>query len=134
MSTTHAQTDEAPTDAANSFSARAALLLATLALTSAGTVWASGGPTPVSAAEQTRVIGQSSYRCKGGIRVRVTQMPSTARVDFAGRSQVLNLMPEGSAMAYRNGTFGWSSQGKVSSLRNMQSGALTLTDCVAVGE
>ena len=112
----------------------AALLLATLLLSVTGTVWASGGPAPVSAAEQTRVIGQSSYRCKGGIRVQVTQMPSTARVDFAGRSQVLNLMPEGSAMAYRNGTFGWSSRGKVSSLRNMQSGALTLTDCVAVGD
>ena len=61
-------------------------------------------------------------------------MPSTARVDFAGRSQVLNLMPEGSAMAYQNGTFGWSSQGKASSLKNLQSGALTLTDCVAIRE
>ena len=110
-----------------------ALLLATL-LSVTGTAWASGGSTPVTAAEQNRVIGQSSYRCKGGIRVQVTQMPSTARVDFAGRSQVLNLMPEGSAMAYRNGTFGWSSQGKVSSLKNLRSGALTLTDCVAVGE
>ena len=61
-------------------------------------------------------------------------MPSTARVDFAGRSQVLNLMSEGSAMAYRNGTFGWSSQGKASSLKNLRSGALALTDCVAFGE
>lgn len=111
----------------------AALLLATL-LSATGTAWASGGSTPVTAAEQNRVIGQSSYRCKGGIRVQVTQMPSTARVDFAGRSQVLNLMPEGSAMAYRNGTFGWSSQGKASSLKNLRSGALILTDCVAVGE
>lgn len=111
----------------------AALLLATL-LSVTGTAWASGGSTPVTAAEQNRVIGQSSYRCKGGIRVQVTQMPSTARVDFAGRSQVLNLMPEGSAMAYRNGTFGWSSQGKASSLKNLRSGALILTDCVAVGE
>ncbi len=111
----------------------AVLLLVTL-LSVTGTVWASGGPTPVSAAEQNRVIGQSSYRCKGGIRVRVTQMPNTARVDFAGRTQVLNLMPEGSAVAYQNGTFGWSTQGKVSSLKNMQSGAPTLTDCVAIGE
>jgi len=110
-----------------------ALLLATL-LSVTGTAWASGGFTPVTAAEQNRVIRQSSYRCKGGIRVQVTQVPSTARVDFVGRSQVLNLMPEGSAMAYRNGTFGWSSQGKVSSLKNLRSGALTLTDCVAVGE
>lgn len=110
-----------------------ALLLATL-LSVTGTAWASGGSTPVTAAEQNRVIGQSSYRCKGGIRVQVTQMPSTARVDFAGRSQVLNLMPEGSAVAYRNGTFGWSSQGKASSLKNLRSGALILTDCVAVGE
>ncbi|WP_310583682.1 MliC family protein [Deinococcus sp.] len=110
-----------------------ALLLATL-LSVTGTAWASGGSTPVTAAEQNRVIGQSSYRCKGGIRVQVTQMPSTARVDFAGRSQVLNLMPEGSAIAYRNGTFGWSSQGKASSLKNLRSGALILTDCVAVGE
>ena len=112
----------------------AALLLATLLLSVTGTVWASGGPTPVSAAEQNRVIGQSSYRCKGGIRVQVTQMPNTARVDFAGKTQVLNLMPEGSAVAYQNGTFGWSTQGKVSSLKNMQSGAPTLTDCVATGE
>ena len=111
-----------------------ALLLATLLMSVTGTVWAGGGPTPVSAAEQNRVIGQSSYRCKGGIRVRVTQMPNTARVDFAGRSQVLNLMPEGGAVAYRNDTFGWSTQGKVSSLKNMQSGAPTLTDCVAVGQ
>ena len=111
-----------------------ALLLATLLMSVTGTVWAGGGPTPVSAAEQNRVIGQSNYRCRGGIRVQVTQMPNTARVDFAGRSQVLNLMPEGSAIAYRNGTFGWSSQGKASSLKNLLSGALILTDCVAVGE
>ena len=110
-----------------------AVLFATL-LSVTGTAWAGGGSTPVTAAEQNRVIGQSNYRCKGGIRVQVTQMPSTARVDFAGRSQVLNLMPESSGMAYQNGTFGWSSQGKASSLKNLRSGALTLTDCVAVGE
>ena len=94
--------------------------------------WAGGGRTVMSAAEQNKVIGQSSYRCKGGIRVQVTQMPNTARVDFAGRSQVLNLMPEGSAAAYQNGTFGWSTEGKVSSLKNIRSGALALSDCMAV--
>ncbi len=112
--------------------ASAALLAVTL-LAAVGTVRASGGPTPVAAADQKQIIGQSKYRCKGGIQVQVTQMPDTARVDFAGRSQTLKLAPGGSGMAYQNNDFAWFSQGKTSYLKNTHSGNLALTDCVALG-
>ena len=90
-----------------------------------GGVLAGGGPS--------QVIGQSRYRCKGGIQVQVTQMPDTARVDFAGRSQVLKLAPEGRGVAYQNNDFAWFSQGKTSYMKNTHSGGLALTDCVALG-
>ncbi|WP_407570472.1 MliC family protein [Deinococcus altitudinis] len=109
-----------------------ALLTVTL-FAAVGTVQASGGPTPVAAADQNQIIGQSKYRCRGGIQVQVTQMPDTARVDFAGRSQTLKLAPEGSGMAYQNNDFAWFSQGKTSFMKNTHSGNLALTDCVALG-
>lgn len=98
-----------------------------------GGVLAGGGPTAMSAHDQSQVIGRSRYRCKGGIQVQVTQMPDTARVDFAGRSQVLKLAPEGSGVAYQNNDFAWFSQGKTSYMKNTHSGGLALTDCVALG-
>jgi membrane-bound inhibitor of C-type lysozyme len=110
-----------------------AVLIASTLLIAVGSVRASGGPTPVAAADRNQIIGQSHYRCRGGIRVQVTQMQGTARVDFAGRSQTLQLAPEGSGVAYQNNDFAWFSQGKTSYMKSMHSGNLTLTDCVAVG-
>ena len=108
-------------------------LMTVTVLAAVGSVQASGGPTPVAAADQNQVIGQSKYRCRGGIQVQVTQMPDTARVDFAGRSQTLKLAPGGSGVAYQNNDFAWFSQGKTSYMKNTHSGTLALTDCVAVG-
>ena len=96
-----------------------------------GSVFAGGGPTAPSGSQLT-VIGHSSYRCKGGIRVEVTQMTDTARVEFAGRSQVLQLTPGGSGVAYQNRDFAWFSQGKLSYMKNTHSGDLALTDCSAL--
>ena len=107
-------------------------LLSIALLSVTATVHAGGGRT-ASAGDSTQVIGQSKYRCKGGIQVQVTQMPDTARVDFAGRSQVLKLAPEGSGMAYQNNNFAWFSEGKTSYMKNTKSGGLALTDCVALG-
>ncbi|WP_424952226.1 MliC family protein [Deinococcus sp.] len=113
---------------------RRRLLLASLIVLSVGIpALASGGPGATSAKDAHQIIGQSRYRCKGGIRVQVTQMPDTARVDFAGRSQVLKLAPEGSGVAYQNNNFAWFSQGKTSYMKNTHSGGLALTDCVALG-
>lgn len=100
-------------------------------LSISGSVFAGGGPTtPLNG--QQEVIGHSSYRCKGGIRVEVTQMTDTARVEFAGRSQVLRLTPEGNGVAYQNRDFAWFSQGRLSYMKNTHSGDLALTDCSAL--
>ncbi|WP_407538799.1 MliC family protein [Deinococcus radiomollis] len=108
-------------------------LLTVSLLAAVGSVQASGGPAPMTAADRNQIIGQSKYRCRGGIQVQVTQMPGTARVDFAGRSQTLELAPGGSGVAYQNNDFAWFSQGKTSYMKNTHSGNLALTDCVAIG-
>jgi membrane-bound inhibitor of C-type lysozyme len=92
---------------------------------------AGGGPT-ASTGQADRVIGQATYRCKGGVTVHITQMTSSARVDFAGQTQTLELTPEASGVAYQNSDFSWFSKGRASYMKNINTGSLVLTDCVPV--
>jgi membrane-bound inhibitor of C-type lysozyme len=114
---------------------RRLLLLASVALLAAASLAQAGGGSSAPDADSkgagnNRVVGQASFRCKGGIRVQVTQMPDRARVDFAGRSQVLKLVPDSSG-TYQNSSYTWFTKGKVSYMKNMNSGGLDLSGCVA---
>jgi len=109
-------------------------VLAALSLTGTASVGASGGPAAMTPGQSRQVIAQSDYRCRGGIRVHVTQMPDTARVDFAGRSQTLDLTPGANGVSYSNDRFTWFSRGRTSYMRDARSGTLALTDCVATGQ
>lgn len=79
---------------------------------------------------QNEVIGQATYRCKGGITVHITQMPNSARVDFAGQTQTLDLTQDASGVAYQNNQFSWFSKGKVSYMKRVGNGSLALSDCM----
>ncbi len=95
----------------------------------AGFAAAGGGPTAMSGL-QNEVIGQATYRCKGGIVVHITQMPNSARVDFAGQSQTLDLTQDATGIAYQNNQFSWFSKGKTSYMKRVGNGSLALTDCM----
>ena len=95
----------------------------------AGLAAAGGGPTAMSGA-QNEVIGQATYRCKGGIMVHITQMPNSARVDFAGQTQTLDLTQDASGIAYQNNQFSWFSKGKASYMKRVGNGSLALSDCM----
>lgn len=97
----------------------------------AGLAAADGGPSNMSGA-QNKVIGQATYRCKGGITVHVTQMPNSVRVDFAGQTQMLDLAQGTSGIAYNNNQFSWFSKGKTSYMKRIGNGSLVLTNCMPV--
>lgn len=97
----------------------------------AGLAAADGGPSNMSGA-QNKVIGQATYRCKGGIMVHVTQMPNSARVDFAGQTQMLDLTQGAGSIAYNNNQFSWFSKGKISYMKRIGNGSLVLTNCTPV--
>lgn len=97
-----------------------------------GAVLAGGGPS-AGTGRADQVIGQATYRCRGGVRVHITQMTSSAKVDFAGQTQTLDLSPEASGIAYQNNEFSWFSKGRASYMKNINTGSLVLTDCVPVG-
>jgi membrane-bound inhibitor of C-type lysozyme len=100
-------------------------------LLTCGAVLAGGGPS-ASTGRADQVIGQATYRCKGGVRVHITQMTSSARVDFAGQTQTLDLTPEASGVAYQNSDFSWFSKRRASYMKDVNTGNLVLTDCVPV--
>ncbi|GMA14433.1 hypothetical protein E5F05_09475 [Deinococcus metallilatus] len=97
-----------------------------------GSAFADGAPTASRGMNRDQVLGQAVFRCMGGVRVQVTKMPGRARVQFAGRSLVLNLANGADNVRYRNAQFAWVNNGKVSYMKNMRNGQLTVSGCTQV--
>lgn len=95
----------------------------------AGGALAGGGSSDVSGP----VIARATYRCQGGVRVQVTQMPDQARVEFAGQSQVLDLVQKPGGDQYQNNTFTWFTKGKTAYMKRNAGGQLALNGCTPVG-
>ncbi|MEF2276675.1 hypothetical protein V3W47_00055 [Deinococcus sp. YIM 134068] len=93
---------------------------------------ADGGPATAGAASDG-VVGRAVFRCQGGIRVNVTLYPGRARVEFAGRTHILNLAQNAGDVLYRNTDFAWVKQGAGAAMRENVSGRLALSGCVQTG-
>ncbi len=113
------------------FSLRAGVgVVQALVLCAGGVAFAGGGS---SADTSGTVVARATYRCQGGVRVQITQMPDTARVEFAGQSQLLKLVQAPSGDRYQNNTFTWFTKGDTSYMKRNASGRLALTGCTPVG-
>lgn len=93
-----------------------------------GTALADGMPRAAQAGQQ--VTGRATFVCRGGVRVEVTLMTSSARVQFAGQTRTLSLV-EGST--YRNSQVTWFTEdGGTAAMRSNITGRLQLSGCRAV--
>lgn len=95
-----------------------------------GAALADGGALTTAQTGKDRVIARATYNCKGGVRVQVTVRPDTARVDFAGQTQTLNLTPDANGGHYQNTQVAWFTKGKKSYMQDKGSGQIELSDCV----
>ena len=101
-------------------------LLPTALLLTAGWSLAGGGP-PASGND---IVAEASYRCQGGLRVEVTQMTDSARVDYAGRSVTLKLVHDASGDHFQNAQFSWLvMSADTAALKNTRTGRLALSGC-----
>lgn len=119
---------------AHLFSRRTALLPAALLLGSAAL--AGGGPTSTNAtggsAPSATAATATTYRCNGGVRVRVTPNGNTARVDFAGRTRTLHLVRGPNGVRFQNAEFSWQTGADGAAfMRDRKNGQLVLSGCVA---
>lgn len=94
-----------------------------------GVALADGAPRAAGAAN-TQASQQVVFQCKGGVRVLVTRLPGQARVEFAGRTQVLPLATGGGNVRYRSAQFAWVSDGKTAYMQDTRSGQLQVSGCV----
>lgn len=107
----------------------AALLFGTAALAGGGPV--TSGATG-SSAPATTAPASTTYRCNGGVNVRVTPNGNTARVNFAGRSRTLKLVRGAQGVRFENADFSWQTgQDGAAFMRDRESGKLVLSGCVA---
>ncbi len=106
------------------------LSLATLGLFGlASAALAGGGMAASPSAADQQVIARVTFRCNGGVVVQVAQMAQSARVTFAGQTQTLDLTPNGGELQYQNNAVAWYSDGKISYMRDSQTGQLKLGGC-----